>query len=122
MSMARRRCPASTGEGRNFWFWQGRTTAESRCGPPAARAARIPATIFAAPGGEPAGPGAPPRIASAQSSIRRQAAREGVAMRALRLVALSDDGGSLILTSDETDGGEERFELPIDERVRAAAR
>jgi hypothetical protein len=43
-------------------------------------------------------------------------------MRTLRLVALSDDGGSLILTSDETDGGEERFELPIDERVRAAAR
>jgi hypothetical protein len=43
-------------------------------------------------------------------------------MRTLRLVALSDDGASLILTSDETDGGEERFELPIDERVRAAAR
>ena len=37
-------------------------------------------------------------------------------------MALSDDGGSLILTSDDTDGGEERFELPIDERVRAAAR
>ena len=43
-------------------------------------------------------------------------------MRTLRLVALSDDGKSLILTTDDLDGGEERFELPIDERVRAAAR
>jgi Protein of unknown function (DUF3071) len=43
-------------------------------------------------------------------------------MRTLRLVALSDDGRSLVLTTDGPDGGEERFELPIDERVRAAAR
>jgi hypothetical protein len=43
-------------------------------------------------------------------------------MRALRLLALSDDGKSLILTADGPEGGEERFELPIDERVRAAAR
>jgi hypothetical protein len=43
-------------------------------------------------------------------------------MRTLRLVALSDDGKSLILTSDDPEDGEERFELPIDERVRAAAR
>lgn len=43
-------------------------------------------------------------------------------MRTLRLVALSDDGRSLVLTADDSDGGEERFELPIDERVRAAAR
>src|SRR5947209_17380033 len=45
-------------------------------------------------------------------------------MRTLRLVALSDDGKSLILTAESTDGSEEieRFELPIDERVRAAAR
>jgi hypothetical protein len=43
-------------------------------------------------------------------------------VRTLRLVALSDDGKSLILTTDDLDGGEERFELPIDERVRAAAR
>jgi hypothetical protein len=42
-------------------------------------------------------------------------------MRALRLVALSDDGKSLVLGTDGPDG-EERFELPIDERVRAAAR
>ncbi|NYJ06176.1 septation protein SepH [Petropleomorpha daqingensis] len=44
-------------------------------------------------------------------------------MRTLRLVALSDDGKSLILTA-ETDGSDEieRFALPIDERVRAAAR
>jgi Protein of unknown function (DUF3071) len=44
-------------------------------------------------------------------------------MRTLRLVALSDDGQSLILSVDgaDTDGGE-RFELPIDERLRAAAR
>lgn len=44
-------------------------------------------------------------------------------MRTLRLVALSDDGRSLILTAegDDTDTGE-RFELPIDDRVRAAAR
>ena len=40
-------------------------------------------------------------------------------MRTLRLVALSDDGQSLILT-DGDDG--ERFELPIDDRLRAAAR
>jgi hypothetical protein len=43
-------------------------------------------------------------------------------MRTLRLVALSDDGQSLVLTADGPDGAEERFELPIDERVRAAAR
>ena len=43
-------------------------------------------------------------------------------MRALRLVALSDDGKSLVLTTDGPDGEEERFELPIDDRVRAAAR
>jgi hypothetical protein len=43
-------------------------------------------------------------------------------MRALRLLALSDDGKSLILTGEGPEGGEERFELPIDERVRAAAR
>jgi hypothetical protein len=42
-------------------------------------------------------------------------------MRALRLVALSDDGTSLVLALDGDDG-EERFELPIDDRVRAAAR
>jgi Protein of unknown function (DUF3071) len=45
-------------------------------------------------------------------------------MRTLRLVALSDDGKSLILTAESPDGSDEieRFELPIDERVRAAAR
>jgi hypothetical protein len=43
-------------------------------------------------------------------------------MRALRLLALSDDGKSLILVGEGPEGGEERFELPIDERVRAAAR
>ena len=45
-------------------------------------------------------------------------------MRRLRLMALSDDGKSLILTAESTDGSDEieRFELPIDERVRAAAR
>jgi Protein of unknown function (DUF3071) len=45
-------------------------------------------------------------------------------MRRLRLVALSDDGRSLVLTAEGADGSEEleRFELPIDERVRAAAR
>ena len=44
-------------------------------------------------------------------------------MRTLRLVALSDDGQHLILTADgaDADGGE-RFELLIDDRVRAAAR
>ena len=44
-------------------------------------------------------------------------------MRTLRLVALSDDGKSLVLTAEgpDPDGGE-RFELPIDDRVRAAAR
>jgi hypothetical protein len=45
-------------------------------------------------------------------------------MRTLRLVALSDDGTSLVLVLDGAEPGEEdeRFELPIDERVRAAAR
>jgi hypothetical protein len=43
-------------------------------------------------------------------------------VRTLRLVALSDDGTSLVLTAEDAEGGEERFELPIDERVRAAAR
>jgi hypothetical protein len=45
-------------------------------------------------------------------------------MRSLRLVALSDDGKSLILSVDGPDAAEggERFELPIDDRVRAAAR
>jgi hypothetical protein len=42
-------------------------------------------------------------------------------MRTLRLVALSDDGRNLVLTVDGDPDGE-RFELPIDERVRAAAR
>jgi hypothetical protein len=44
-------------------------------------------------------------------------------MRTLRLVALSDDGKSFLLAVDgenATDG--ETFELPIDDRVRAAAR
>jgi hypothetical protein len=45
-------------------------------------------------------------------------------MRTLRLVALSDDGHSLVLALDGAEPGEEgeRFELPIDDRVRAAAR
>src|SRR4051812_15625975 len=45
-------------------------------------------------------------------------------MRTLRLVALSDDGKNLILSVDGADASEggERFELPIDDRVRAAAR
>ncbi|TFV63396.1 DUF3071 domain-containing protein [Geodermatophilus sp. DF01-2] len=45
-------------------------------------------------------------------------------MRTLRLVALSDDGKSLVLALDGAEPGEEgeRFELAIDERVRAAAR
>ena len=44
-------------------------------------------------------------------------------MRSLRLVALSDDGRSLVLTVDSGDSAEgEKFELPIDDRLRAAAR
>jgi hypothetical protein len=42
-------------------------------------------------------------------------------MRSLRLVALSDDGTNLILAEDGADG-EIRFELPVDDRLRAAAR
>ncbi|MGZ4620894.1 MAG: septation protein SepH [Blastococcus sp.] len=42
-------------------------------------------------------------------------------MRTLRLVALSDDGKSVILAVDGADDGD-RFELPIDDRLRAAAR
>ena len=41
-------------------------------------------------------------------------------MRTLRLVALSDDGKDLIL-AEEVESGE-RFALPVDDRVRAAAR
>ncbi|MGY1606601.1 MULTISPECIES: septation protein SepH [unclassified Geodermatophilus] len=45
-------------------------------------------------------------------------------MRTLRLVGLSEDGRSLVLTVDGGDGSDdgERFELPIDDRLRAAAR
>ena len=44
-------------------------------------------------------------------------------MRTLRLVALSDDGRSLILVAEGADGEtDERYELPVDDRVRAAAR
>jgi hypothetical protein len=43
-------------------------------------------------------------------------------MRTVRLVALSEDGQNLILALDDTDGEVERFELPVDERLRAAAR
>ena len=44
-------------------------------------------------------------------------------MRSLRLVALSDDGTSLILAAEGGDSPDgERFELPIDDRLRAAAR
>ena len=44
-------------------------------------------------------------------------------MRTVRLVALSDDGKNLILALDDAEGGEvERLELPVDERLRAAAR
>jgi hypothetical protein len=42
-------------------------------------------------------------------------------MRTLRLVALSDDGKSLILAAEGTDA-DERFELAIDDRLRAAVR
>ncbi|SDF28652.1 Protein of unknown function [Blastococcus aurantiacus] len=42
-------------------------------------------------------------------------------MRTLRLVGLSDDGTSLLLVAD-TEDGEERFSLPVDDRLRAAAR
>ncbi|RBY77945.1 DUF3071 domain-containing protein [Blastococcus sp. TF02-09] len=42
-------------------------------------------------------------------------------MRTLRLVGLSDDGSSLVLVAD-TEDGEERFSLPVDDRLRAAAR
>src|SRR3712207_5838607 len=47
----------------------------------------------------------------------------GPPMRTLRLVALSDDGKSLVLAAEGSDPADgERFELPIDDRVRAAAR
>ncbi|TKJ16622.1 septation protein SepH [Blastococcus sp. CCUG 61487] len=42
-------------------------------------------------------------------------------MRTLRLVGLSDDGSGLLLVAD-TEDGEEKFLLPVDDRVRAAAR
>ena len=43
-------------------------------------------------------------------------------MRTLRLVALSDDGKSVILSADGSDTDGEKFELQIDDRLRAAAR
>ena len=43
-------------------------------------------------------------------------------MRTLRLVALSDDGKSVVLAADGPDGEGEKFELVIDDRLRAAAR
>jgi hypothetical protein len=44
-------------------------------------------------------------------------------MRTVRLVALSEDGKTLVLALDVGEGGEaERFELPVDDRLRAAAR
>jgi hypothetical protein len=43
-------------------------------------------------------------------------------MRKLRLVALSDDGNSVVLATEGPDGEAEKFELPIDDRLRAAAR
>ena len=43
-------------------------------------------------------------------------------MRRLRLVALSDDGQSVVLAVEGPDGETEKFELPIDDRLRAAAR
>ena len=43
-------------------------------------------------------------------------------MRTLRLVALSDDGKSAVLAADGPDGEGEKFELAIDDRLRAAAR
>ena len=42
-------------------------------------------------------------------------------MRTLRLVGLSDDGSSLLLVAD-TEDGEQHFALPVDDRLRAAAR
>ncbi len=45
-------------------------------------------------------------------------------MRTLRLVGLSDDGSDLVLVAEGTEPGEEgeRFLLPVDDRLRAAAR
>ena len=43
-------------------------------------------------------------------------------MRTLRLVALSDDGKSVVLVAEGADGEGEKFELAIDDRLRAAAR
>src|ERR687896_492699 len=45
-------------------------------------------------------------------------------MRTLRLVGLSDDGSALVLVAEGTEPGDEgeRFELPVDDRLRAAAR
>src|SRR5829696_2548855 len=45
-------------------------------------------------------------------------------MRTLRLVGLSEDGSNLVLVADGVEPGDEgeRFELPVDDRVRAAAR
>ena len=45
-------------------------------------------------------------------------------MRMLRLVGLSDDGSNLVVVAEATEPGDEgeRFLLPVDDRLRAAAR
>ena len=42
-------------------------------------------------------------------------------MRTLRLVGLSDDGRSLLLALEGADGDEERFVLPVEDRLREVA-
>ena len=55
---------------------------------------------------------------------RHQEATASVTEVDFGLVGLSDDGQNLVLALDGAEPGEEgeRFELPVDERVRAAAR
>jgi hypothetical protein len=43
-------------------------------------------------------------------------------MRTLRLLSIAEDGKSVVLVADGSDGEGEKFELPIDDRLRAAAR
>src|SRR3954453_8845789 len=60
----------------------------------------------------------PADLTWAAGEVRSVSGREEAAMRALRVVGLGDDGKVVICESDRG----ERFQIPADERLRAAAR
>src|SRR5919107_3999930 len=143
MSIGSRFWPASTGEGRKRALSSASSRLSSRTRPVSSRG---PVSM----GGESRSAGHPGRapgsavgcrhagVPPARTPLARIASRvvpcrrdrppvpssEEVCVRTLRLVGLSEDGRSLVLTVDGGDGTDdgERFELPVDDRLRAAAR